>query len=89
VAEDAALGVELVSQILKRLETTLADAGTATGERIDVADLDGVLGRRCMTEHRSDHGNGQSEFAHSFVSSLAIDFRRRAFCACCSAISKP
>jgi len=89
VAENAALGVELVGQILECLQTTLADAGATAGERIDVADLEGVLSRRGMTEHRGDHGNGQSELAHFFVSSLAIDFSRWAFCACCSAIADP
>ena len=43
LAEDAALGVQLVGDKLKYLQVDLADAGAAARKRVDQADLDGIL----------------------------------------------
>ncbi len=52
LAEDAALGVQLVGQELEGLEADFADAGAAAGEWIDVTDLHGLLRHRRAAEHR-------------------------------------
>ena len=44
LAQDAALGVGDLGEIVEGLEADLADAGAAARERIDVGELDGVIG---------------------------------------------
>ena len=55
LADHPALGIDVVGNELELIEADLADAGAATRERIDIADLDGVFGRRRHGGH-AEHG---------------------------------
>ena len=72
LARRAALGVKLVRQELEGLEAHLADRGAGTRERIDVGDLDRVLGEglaagqgQCRNTRSSEHA-GFHEASYRF-----------------------
>jgi len=52
LAQNAALGVRLVGQILERLQADLADAGAAARQRVDIADFERFLRDSAAAEHR-------------------------------------
>src|SRR5262249_42560222 len=54
LAEHAALGVDLLGEILERLQARLAGARRKAGERIDEGDPDGFLRARRMAQERCD-----------------------------------
>jgi hypothetical protein len=65
MTEDAAFGIQLIGQILVGLETAFADAGAASGQGVDIADLDAVLRIRSSDKHRQRHGCSDDNFAHA------------------------
>src|SRR6516225_3018746 len=57
LAEDATFRIQFVSEKLEGLQAGFSDAGTAAGERVDVADFDALLRERCAAEYRQEGRN--------------------------------
>ena len=64
LAQNAALGIELVGNELKCLEADLADAGAATRQRVDITDFDGFLRHRRSAHHRQRESSSHHELTH-------------------------
>ena len=64
LAENPALGIQFIGEELKGLQAFFANAGTATRQRVDVADFKGILGHSRRAEHRQREERSHHEFTH-------------------------
>ncbi len=64
LAEDAALGIQFVGEKLKGLEADFSDTGAAPRQRVDIADLHGVLRHRATGKQRHRQHRSHHHFAH-------------------------
>ena len=71
LAENAALGVQLVGEKLEGLQADFADAGAAARQRIDIADFDRLLRHRRTAEHRQRKAAAIMSLRMSFLPELA------------------
>ena len=72
LAENAALGVQFIGQILKGLEADFADAGAAARERVDIADFHGVLRHRRSAQHGQCERRSHHQFTHSHLPKFSL-----------------
>ena len=64
LAENPALGIQLIGEELKGLQVSFASAGTATLQRVDPANFAGILGQSRRAEHRQREERSHHEFTH-------------------------
>ena len=82
LAENPALGIQFIGEELKGLQVSFASAGTATRQRVDVADFKGILGHCRRAEHRQREERRHHEFTHvdSPLLRLGEDLQGKADC---------
>src|SRR6185437_11189408 len=68
---------QLIGKVLEGLEAAFANAGAASRQWIDIADLEVIL-RICRAdEHRQHHCGSHEKFAHAWASSLICETIQR------------
>src|SRR6266478_3543956 len=72
LALDAALGVHFVGEELEYLQADFADAGAATRQRVDIADLDRLLRYRRAAEHRQRKRRSYHQPTHVIPPGIAF-----------------